>query len=203
MIHQRNNPPHLVTRKSTQTGFANGGEARARWIFCNGAKAGGFTLIELIIVLVIVAIVTTVSIPRIGAVFQAISFRRMVNNVIVFLRDARLDALSTGKKVSVVVDLKSGKFTRTSPEAGGGAKKSLSMPRGVKIEIVREDKKRGKSKSLFGRDKNIEFNFYPNGTASGPRLLLKNTGKGKNAIIYLEPLAGFIKYKIGVSDKRG
>lgn len=158
----------------------------------NSHRAYGFTLIELIIVLAIVAVTAAVSIPRLGAIFEAKSFRQMVNKAIVFLRDARVDALSTGKKVSVVVDLKEGKFIRSSPEGADGDERNLQMPDGVEIGVELEDK--------FG-DEDVEFTFYPNGTASGPRLLLKDSDKGKNAIIYLEPLAGLIRCKIGTADE--
>lgn len=141
----------------------------------------------------IVAITLAVSIPRLGPIFEATSFRRLVNKVIVFLKDAHVDALSTGKKISVVVDLEDNKLTRF---ADGGEVEtqniaSLQMPDDVEISVEQEDR---------FEDENIEFNFYPNGTASGPRLILKDTNRGKNAIIYLEPLAGLVRYKIGISE---
>ena len=155
----------------------------------NPLQADGFTLIELIIVLVIIAMAAAVSIPRVGSLFETTSFRKTVNKVIVFLRDARVDAISTGKKISVIVDLENGKLVRLTD---GGDKINLQMPDEVEVKIEREDK---------FKDENVGFAFYPNGTASGPRLLLKDTERGKNAIIYLEPLAGFIRYKIGVSSE--
>lgn len=161
----------------------------------NPLLADGFTLIELIIVLVIIAMAAAVSIPRVGSLFETTSFRKTVNKVIVFLRDARVDAISTGKKISVVVDSENGKLVRLTD--GGEVETqniaSLQLPDEVEVKIEREDK---------FKDENVGFAFYPNGTASGPRLLLKNTERGKSAIIYLEPLAGFIRYKIGVSEER-
>ena len=154
----------------------------------------GFTLIELIIVMVIVAITMAFSIPRLGSIFDATSFNRIVNKVIVFLRDARVDALSTGKKISIVVDLEDGKLIRLTD---GGEERNLQMPDEITIGVEREDRLKVVNLPSFGRDENIEFNFYPNGTASGPRLLMKDTNTGRNAIIYLEPLAGLVRYKIG------
>lgn len=157
----------------------------------------GFTLIELIIVMVIVAITMAVSIPRLGSVFEARSFHGMVNKAIVFLRKARVDALSTGKKISIVVDLEDGKLIRLTND---GEEENLQMPDEVTIGVEREDRLKVVNPPSFGRDENIEFNFYPNGTASGPKLILKDTNRGRNAIVYLEPLAGLVRYKIGMSE---
>lgn len=154
----------------------------------------GFTLIELIIVLVIIAITAAVSIPRLGSIFDAKSFRLMVNKAIVFLRDARVDALSTGKKVSVIVDLEEGKLIRSTDGVEVETQNIvfLQMPDEVTMGVEKEDK---------FKDEIIEFAFYPNGTASGPRLHLKDTGRGRNAVIYIEPLAGLVRYEVGISDK--
>lgn len=181
MINKKNVPPLPVRKKEIS----------------NVKQADGFTLIELIIVMVILAVVTAVSIPKLGSIFESTSFRRMVNKAIAFLRDARVDALSTGKKISILVDLEEGKLTRL---AEGEGDKNLQMPAGVELGIEQEGKL--KRVQTFGEDENVEFAFYPNGTASGPKLFLEDTNRGRNAVIYLEPLAGHVRYKIGVFDKQ-
>jgi prepilin-type N-terminal cleavage/methylation domain-containing protein len=159
-------------------------------VFIKKSKLG-FTLIELIIVMVIFAIMAAVSIPRLGSLFDAKSFRLTINKAIAFLRDARMDALSTGKSVSVVVNLEDGMLWRPTDIEDDDEEK-LQMPEGIEMWV--------EEVSIF-KDEVVEFAFYPNGTASGPRLFMRSTGRGKSAVIYLEPLAGLIRYKVSTIAK--
>jgi len=65
-------------------------------------KKQGFTLIELIIVLVIIGIIAGVAVPRFTGSLESIRFRKTMNEVVYFLREARIKAMSTAKETNVV-----------------------------------------------------------------------------------------------------
>ena len=70
----------------------------------------GFTLIEIIIVLVIIGIIAGVTIPRFAGSFETIKFRKAMSDIVSFLRESRIAAMSTGKAKTVTIDLRKGFF---------------------------------------------------------------------------------------------
>ena len=69
-------------------------------------KTTGFTLIEIVVVLVIVGIIAGVTIPRFAGSFETIKFRRAMSDIVSFLRESRIASMSTGKAKTVTIDLK-------------------------------------------------------------------------------------------------
>ena len=57
-------------------------------------KKQGFTLLELIVVLVIIGIIAGVAVPRFTGSFDSIRFRKTMNELVYFLREARIKAMS-------------------------------------------------------------------------------------------------------------
>lgn len=66
-------------------------------------RQSGFTLIETVVVLTIILIVTGLAAPALSPSFSSSNLRQSANNLIIALREARLSAVSTGRKVRVLV----------------------------------------------------------------------------------------------------
>lgn len=67
-------------------------------------KAAGFSLLELLTVLVILGIFAIVSTPAIGRLLNTIAIRDKTQNIVSTLRYARLMSITTGQKVHVALD---------------------------------------------------------------------------------------------------
>ena len=139
----------------------------------------GFTLIELIIVLVIMGIVAGVAIPRYAGSFDSIRFRKTMSDLVSFLREARIKAMGTAGKYHVTMDLHRGICWNDD-------KKILKLPRNIEVFT---DK-------IEARDERTKiFAFFPNGTALDEKLCF--VCDTMVAVLHVEPLGGLAYYKMG------
>ena len=81
-----------------------------------GRTAGGFTLLELIVTLALLAVVMALVMPSIGRGTEAVRTRAEVAAVAALLRHARERAIVSGKPQAVVVDMT---LQRVSVRGGG------------------------------------------------------------------------------------
>lgn len=71
-------------------------------------RINGFTLIELIVVLVIIGIISGVVAVRYTSSLDSIRFRKTMTELVFFLRESRIKAMATGEPVNVIFDLHGG-----------------------------------------------------------------------------------------------
>ena len=141
-------------------------------------KKQGFTLLELIVVLVIIGIVAGVAVPRFTGSLDSIRFRKTMNELVYFLREARIKAMATAKATNVVFDLRGGYCWNED-------KRIFIMPR--KIELF--------TNKFEAKDEQTRiFTFYPNGTALEDKLGFVCDNMA--AVLHVEPLGGMAYYKI-------
>lgn len=86
--------------------MGRGGAHRARngWPGTGAAPGGGFTLLELIVVLAIVAVATALVLPSIGRGTESLRLRSEAGHVAALLREARLTAVSQRRSTRVTLD---------------------------------------------------------------------------------------------------
>ncbi len=141
-------------------------------------KKQGFTLLELIVVLVIIGIVAGVAVPRFTGSFDSIRFRKTMNELVYFLREARIKAMSNAEATNVAFNLHGGYCW----DRDG---KIFIMPHEIEIFTDKNEARDEQTRILT---------FYPNGTALEDKLGF--VCDNMVAVLHVEPLGGMAYYKI-------
>lgn len=162
-------------------------------------RRAGFTLMELILVMIVIFTVATVIAPRFSEFFPSYQVRKTTEHLFAWARKARADAAVTGLRQHLVFDTKARKFwieyeARPVKEPGkfvllSGAWGEEAMPDGVEFESLEGTE----TSSVSGDFKYVEFR--PDGTCSDVTLILANDAgdrhtlriEGDSSKIYIKP----------------
>jgi prepilin-type N-terminal cleavage/methylation domain-containing protein len=129
-------------------------------------STSGFTLIELVVVLFIVAAVAAVALPSIGRSVDGLRLRREAGQVAALVRTARLRALTEQRPVRVTLDPARGTVTLTA--AGPDVRpREIALRRGISARV-----------DAGGS----ALTFSPRGVARPIRWVLEDTGGRRLAV---------------------
>ena len=140
-------------------------------------EPNAFTLIELIVVVVIIAISAVISIPRITTGIEATKFRSAVSEVVSFLRNTHLDAVLERKEIIVSIDYEDSILKRNDDQL-------FNIPIDIVLDSTETDE-----------NKVAKYTFYNNGRCSGPRMKFLGNLERK-ATVYVDLISGLAKYEI-------
>lgn len=131
-------------------------------------KDSGFTLIELMVVLVVAALLAGVAVPNMMPAIAAMRMRAAAGDIASALRYVRGQALSHGREATFFLDVEKN-FYRVS-----GRHKSYGLPSSVKLELFTAEQE-------LGGEAGGNIRFYPDGSATGGRVTLV-AGNKKNVV---------------------
>jgi type II secretion system protein H len=157
-------------------------------------KRRGFTLIELIVILVILGLSAAVVYPRIGAGLQGAKIRAGLRDASDLLRYARAQSIMTREQWRVQVDGKGGVLDllgTTQDDESDILTKSVVLPEGLSILSVRTElsTNRASRKEDTGPKDII---FYPVGNSSGGRIEFRDA-KNRMYTIEVNPFNGKVR----------
>ena len=146
----------------------------------------GFTLIEMVVVLLIIAVGTVIAIPMVEGGFDSREVRRAARQIASTMHYCRGEAVARGVPQELVIDA-----LRNSVHTTGGRWATLT-DRAV-IEHVRGGNDLG--------DSVVQILFFPNGSTSGAEVVLASRrDRFQNRLrIELDPLIGSVRVGDDVS----
>jgi type II secretion system protein H len=168
----------------------------------NRPRANGFTLIEMLVVIVIVAVLTSISVPRYNDFVLRARFREAVQRVISIFAEARNRAVQSGSECTVRYDPQAGMFIVESdaPRSGGDHPVALeeapemtavggAQPFELAENVTISDFRISGSESMSERNRRLQIRFYDDGRADGALIELTSE-EGDRASIEIAPLTG-------------
>lgn len=134
----------------------------AMWVAGSNSLQRGFTLLELMVVLVIAALALGVVTPRLFAVLPGVELKTSAQNLAAMLRLARSQSIAGGKVISVEYDNELPALRITDrPQV-------YSWPESIQLELQNKE-------SLLqpvNQQQTTVLYFYPDGSSSGGTVLV-------------------------------
>jgi general secretion pathway protein H len=130
---------------------------------CNvnhGMMIRGFSLIEILIVLVIAVIIMGVVGPKISSGISSVKFKSITKEVVSGLRYARMKSITENRKIEFIVNLEQ-HFYRIDEE-----NKNHPIPEDIEITLVTA------STQVIGEEQGSII-YFPDGSSSGGRVTLE------------------------------
>jgi len=145
-----------------------------------GSPERGFTLLEVMIVVVIMGIAAAIVAPTMQAGLRARELRSSVRTIAGALRGMQIDAVRTGKVQTLLLSP-----TRTDLVLTNGDR-MVDLGEVARIRSVRGGEYRPTGE--------LQVNFYPNGSTSGLALLIGDREAPGDAgfVIRVDPLIGLV-----------
>jgi len=164
----------------------------------------GFTLIELMIVIAIMAIVMTMGLPAIYRIWHKETLPKTVREITDVLDNARSLAILQGNVTEVVFHARDGRFELVGGGGGGSTRGNQEFSSDFGTPPAATSGKSGQIPEEIGVAQlkvngvscmdfdSARVRFYPNGTCDELRLVLLRPDNGDSRGIFLEVTTGLV-----------
>ncbi len=142
-------------------------------------SVAGFTLLELIFVVLILVLIATLAIPQFRKSFNYLGLQNFVSDVVSYARYAQAKAIMDGRTKRLFFDIENKRLRLegTPDDKIWQIEKSKSMPDFISIDL---------------RDSEDGIKFYPDGTTDKSSIKI-GIPSGKSYTITMEPMTGYVK----------
>ncbi|HVE39290.1 MAG TPA: GspH/FimT family pseudopilin [Planctomycetota bacterium] len=168
------------------------------------SRRGGFTLIELILVMVVIFTLATIVAPRFSDSFPSLQVRTSTERLFAWARKARTDAALTGCRQRLLMDSSKKKFwieveSRPLKEAGkfkklSGAWEEVQLPDEILFELIEG----AETDPNDSARRYIEFR--PDGTSTEATVILSNEN-GDRQTLRVEAATSKIYIELAKEDQ--
>ncbi len=159
------------------------------WSVGKACKDDGFTLIELIIVVILVGLMAALAAPAIGNSLSSIRLNTSIRRLSAVLRNTRSRAIADKQnyRISFIPEGTSYSYPTTSGD------KSITIAHGIQI------------KSVYQADEDIEMEelnlyFYPKGNSNGGKIVLENE-REQSFYLIVDAISGRVKIGRGEEEE--
>jgi general secretion pathway protein H len=123
------------------------------------AQPGGFTLVELLVVLLLLSLLLAVVPPLFSRAFPGLEARGAARSLAASLRNARSEAVFSGHDQAVIFDLENKRYQRQ------GSGRATALPGALELDLVT-------AREELLDDRVGAIRFYPDGSSTGGRVTL-------------------------------
>jgi len=156
------------------------------WSVGKACGNDGFTLIELIIVVILVGLLAALGAPAIGNSLSSLRLNTSARRLAAVLRNIRSKAIADKQNYQIAFNPEGKSYTYPT-ESGN---KSVALGRGVKIKEVSQADEVQEELTLF---------FYPKGNSNGGEIILENEREQAFRIV-VEAISGRVKIRRGEEE---
>lgn len=134
-------------------------------------RAAGFTLLELVVVLVIAGLLFSLGGPSVGALYDTMQYREAVREVVSAAKNGRRDAFASGKPLDLLIDTDRNLFALTNQAHSVDKLKFQTLPESLDIRVVY-------AAEVSPQSGLAAIRFYPAGGSSGGEITMARPNGG-------------------------
>ena len=143
----------------------------------NRSAAGGFTLLELVVVLVIGGLLFSLGGPSVRALYDSMEYREAVRDIVSAAKNARRDAFATGEPMDLLLDTDQNRLALTADSPSVRADEFTALPDILEITVVY-------AAEVSPKPGLAAIRFYPAGGSSGGEItIVRPSGAGVHLTI--------------------
>ena len=140
-------------------------------------STGGFTLLELVVVLVIAGLLFSLGGPQVRALYDTMQYREAVRELTSAAKKARRQAFASGQPMDLLIDTDSNRYALTFHSQKLDPDAFTSLPEELDISVIY-------AAEVSPKPGLAAIRFYPAGGASGGEIsLIRPTGSGAHLTI--------------------
>lgn len=135
------------------------------------SRAAGFTLLELVVVLVIAGLLFSLGGPSVGALYDTMQYREAVREIVSAAKNGRRDAFASGQPLDLLIDTDRNLFALTNQAHSVDKLKFQTLPESLDIRVVY-------AAEVSPQSGLAAIRFYPAGGSSGGEITMARPNGG-------------------------
>ena len=141
------------------------------------SASSGFTLLELLVVLVIGGLLFSLGGPSVRAMYDSMEYREAVREIVSAAKNARRDAFATGEPMDLLLDTDQNRLALTADSPSIKADQFTALPKILDITVIY-------AAEVSPKPGLAAIRFYPAGGSSGGEItIVRPSGAGVHLTI--------------------